>query len=59
LVEVKQEEKEIFISKEAYAKFILKKFNLKKSNAISILVDYGINLSRYDERSVEDLSPIK
>ena len=43
-IDVKQEEKEIVISQEAYAKSILKKFNMKESNAVSTPVDCGTKL---------------
>ena len=50
-IEMKQEEKETFISQEAYAKSILKKFNMEESNSVGIPVDCRIKLSRHDEGS--------
>jgi len=58
-IEVKQEEKGIFICQKVYAKFILKKFNMEESNAVSTLVDCGIKLSRYNEGSNVDATYFK
>ena len=58
-IEVKQEEKRIFISPKAYAKSILKKFNMEESNVVSTPVDCGIKLSRYDEGSNVDATYFK
>jgi len=58
-IEMKQEEKETFISQEAYAKSILKKFNMKESNAVSTPVDCGIKLSSYDKGSIIDATYFK
>ena len=58
-IKMKKEEKGIFISQEAYAKSILKKFNMEESNAISTPVDYGIKLSRYNEGSNIDATYFK
>ena len=53
-IKVKQEERGIFISQEAYAKSILKKFNIEESNAVSTPIDCRIKLSRYYEGSNVD-----
>ena len=56
---MKQEEEGIFISQEAYAKSILKKFNMEESNVVSTPVNCGIILSRYDEGSNIDATYFK
>ncbi|KAF8395455.1 hypothetical protein HHK36_019401 [Tetracentron sinense] len=52
-IEVKQDEGEIFISQEAYSKFILKKFNMEECNPVRTPVDCGIKLSKHDEGKIE------
>ncbi|KAK3020641.1 hypothetical protein RJ639_046425 [Escallonia herrerae] len=42
-IEVKQKDDEIFISQEAYAKEMLKRFNMKKCNSISISIQVLIH----------------
>lgn len=48
-IEVKQNKEEIFISQEAYAKQIVKRFKMEDCNLSSISVDYDIKLSKNDE----------
>ena len=48
-LEVKQGETGIFISQETYAKEILKKYKMKNCNPISIPMEPGAKLSKYDE----------
>ena len=48
-LEVKQGETGIFISQEAYAKEILKKYKMENFNPVSILMEPGAKLSKYDE----------
>jgi Reverse transcriptase (RNA-dependent DNA polymerase) len=48
-LEVKQHEKGIFVSQEAYAKEILKRFGMENCNPIATLMELGTKLSRYDE----------
>ncbi|XP_022932473.1 uncharacterized protein LOC111438879 [Cucurbita moschata] len=48
-LEVKQGETGIFISQETYAKEILKKYKMTNCNSISILMEPGAKLSKYDE----------
>jgi len=47
-IEVKQVYDGIFISKERYAKGILKKFKMENCKPIRTLMDCGINLSKND-----------
>ena len=47
--EVKQGETGIFISQETYAKEILKKYKMTNYNPVSILMEPGEKLSKYDE----------
>ncbi|KAK2972283.1 hypothetical protein RJ640_014341 [Escallonia rubra] len=46
-IEVKQRDDEIFISQEAYAKEVLKKFNMENCNPISIPIEVENKLSRH------------
>jgi Reverse transcriptase (RNA-dependent DNA polymerase) len=48
-LEVKQHEKNIFVSQEAYAKEILKRFVMENCNPIVTPMELGTKLSRYDE----------
>ncbi|KAK3032109.1 hypothetical protein RJ639_037413 [Escallonia herrerae] len=45
-IEVKQRDNGIFISQEAYAKEVLKRFNMEKCNLISIRIEVEKKLSR-------------
>ena len=47
--EVKQGETGIFISQETYAKEILKKYKMENCNPVSIPMELGAKLSKYDE----------
>uniref|UniRef100_A0A803PC26 Reverse transcriptase Ty1/copia-type domain-containing protein n=1 Tax=Cannabis sativa TaxID=3483 RepID=A0A803PC26_CANSA len=53
-IEVKQEDKGIFITQEDYAKEVLKKFNMDDSNLVSTPLEYGTKLSKHDERGKVD-----
>ena len=53
-LEVKQDESGIFVSQEAYAKEILKRFKMEDCNPVSTPVESGTNLSRYDEGTEVD-----
>jgi Reverse transcriptase (RNA-dependent DNA polymerase) len=48
-LEVKQHEKDIFVSQEAYAKEILKRFGMENCNPIAISMELGTKFLRYDE----------
>jgi Reverse transcriptase (RNA-dependent DNA polymerase) len=48
-LEIKQHEKVIFVSQEAYAKEILKRFRMENYNPIATPMELGTKLSRYDE----------
>ncbi|KAH9695599.1 hypothetical protein KPL71_022832 [Citrus sinensis] len=54
-IEVKQNEEDIFISQESYAKEILKRFKMNDCKPISTPVECGVKLSKYDE--CEDIDP--
>jgi Reverse transcriptase (RNA-dependent DNA polymerase) len=53
-LEVRQENSGIFISQEAYAKEILKKFKMDECNPVNTPVESGMKLSRYDEGKTVD-----
>jgi Reverse transcriptase (RNA-dependent DNA polymerase) len=53
-LEVRQENSEIFVSQEAYAKEILKKFKMDECNPVNTPVESGTKLSRYDEGKAVD-----
>ena len=48
-IEVKQEDKGIFITQEGYAKEVLKKFKMDDSNPVSTPIECGVKLSKHDE----------
>ena len=48
-IEVKQEEDNIFISQEGYAKEVLKKFKMDTCKPINTSVECAIKLTKYDE----------
>jgi hypothetical protein len=48
-LKVKQHEKGIFVSQEAYAKEILKRFGMENYTPIATPMKLGIKLSRYDK----------
>jgi len=48
-IEIKQEEYEIFVSQEKFAKEILKKFKMEDYAKVNTLVKCGVKLSRNDE----------
>jgi Reverse transcriptase (RNA-dependent DNA polymerase) len=48
-LEVKQHEKSIFVSREIYAKEILKRFGMENYNPIATPMKLDTKLSRYDE----------
>lgn len=47
-LEIRQEEGGIFVSQEAYAKEILKKYKMKKCNPVSTPMEPGAKLSKFD-----------
>ena len=53
-LEVKQHQKEIFLSQKGYAKEILKKFKMEDCNPIRTPIDCGAKLSKKDEGEVVD-----
>jgi Reverse transcriptase (RNA-dependent DNA polymerase) len=53
-LEVRQENSRIFISQEAYAKGILKKFKMDECNPVNTPVESGTKLSRNDEGNAVD-----
>jgi Reverse transcriptase (RNA-dependent DNA polymerase) len=53
-LEVRQENFEIIVSQEAYAKEILKKFKMNECNPVNTPVESGTKLSRYDEGKMVD-----
>jgi Reverse transcriptase (RNA-dependent DNA polymerase) len=53
-LEVRQENSGIFVSQEAYAKEILKKFKMVECNPVNTPVESGTKLSRYDEGKAVD-----
>lgn len=53
-LEVRQDKSGIFVSQEAYAKEILKKFKMEGFNPVSTPVESGTKLSRYDEGKAVD-----
>ena len=55
-LEVKQDESGIFVSQEAYAKEILKRFKIEDCNPVSTPVESGTKLSRYSENEEVDAS---
>ncbi len=55
-VEVKQKKEDIFTSQENYAKEIFKKFKMHDRKPISMPVEYGVKLSKYNEG--EGVDPI-
>lgn len=48
-IEVRKKEECIFISQESYAKEILKKFTMHDCKPISLPMECGVKLSKYDE----------
>jgi hypothetical protein len=48
-LKVKQHERGIFVSRETYAKDILKRFDMENYNPIGTLMDLSIKLSTYDK----------
>ena len=53
-LEVKQGKDGIFVSQEAYAKEILRKFKMEDCNPVSTPVESGVKLSRFDEGKAVD-----
>jgi Reverse transcriptase (RNA-dependent DNA polymerase) len=53
-LEVRQENSKTFVSQEAYAKEILKKFKMNECNPVNTLVESETKLSRYDEGKTVD-----
>jgi len=47
-LEVSQEKTSIFVSQETYAKEILKKYKIENCNPISISMELGAKLSKFD-----------
>src|SRR4051812_29728769 len=47
-LEVRQEETEIFVSQEKYAKDILKRFKMERCNPISTPMEPRVKLSKFD-----------
>ncbi|KAA0055906.1 putative mitochondrial protein [Cucumis melo var. makuwa] len=54
-IEVKQEDKGIFITQEGYAREVIKKFKMDGSNPVNKSMEYGIQLSHCEE--VESMDP--
>ncbi|KAJ4790458.1 reverse transcriptase [Rhynchospora pubera] len=53
-LEVKQDKSGIFVSQEAYAKYVLKRFKMNDCNPVCTPVESGTKLSRYDEGKTVD-----
>ncbi|KAJ4788299.1 polyprotein [Rhynchospora pubera] len=53
-LEVKQDKSGIFVSQEAYAKDVLKRFKMNDCNPVCTPVESGTKLSRYDEGKAVD-----
>lgn len=53
-LEVKQSNGGIFISQEVYAKEIFKRFKMEDCKPISIPIDCGVKLSKFDEGKMMD-----
>jgi Reverse transcriptase (RNA-dependent DNA polymerase) len=53
-LEVKQHEKDIFVSQETYVKKIMKIFRMKNYNPIATLMELGTKFSIYDEEDEVD-----
>ncbi|KAJ4756551.1 polyprotein [Rhynchospora pubera] len=58
-LEIKQSDDGIFISQEAYAKEVLKRFNMANCNPVSTPVECGVKLSRHDKGNVIDATLYK
>ncbi|KAK2448647.1 hypothetical protein QL285_007899 [Trifolium repens] len=58
-IEVKQEDHEILITHESYAKEVLKKFKMDDANPISTPMECGIKLSKHDDGEKMDQSFFK
>ncbi|KAA0040440.1 lectin receptor kinase [Cucumis melo var. makuwa] len=50
-IEVKQEDKGMFIMQEAYAKEVIKKFKMDDFNSLNMPVEFGIQLSHCEEEN--------
>lgn len=53
-IEVNQTQEGIFISQEAYAKEVLKKFNMSSCNPVNTPIECGIKLSKHDDSDKVD-----
>jgi len=53
-IEVKQQEKGIFISQESYAKEILKKFKMVNCKPVNTLIECEIKLSKHEKGEIVD-----
>lgn len=58
-IEVKQNNEGIFISQEAYAKEILKRFNMNNCKPVSTPIECGVKLSKIGEGQVIDATLFK
>jgi hypothetical protein len=58
-LEIKQGEKDNFVTQKAYAKEILKRFKMEDCKPVSTLIDCGMKLSRHDKENVVDVTLYK
>ncbi|PNX64137.1 reverse transcriptase, partial [Trifolium pratense] len=58
-IEVEQEDHGILITREGYAKEVIKKFKMNATNSVNTPIECGIKLSKHEEGEIVDPSLFK